>query len=264
MRQVAKFTVTIIFAGCGLSLAQQSPHRELRYRCDECHISVNWKQVHFEHQRTGFVLEGRHVGARCTGCHTLDNFSRVNIDCIACHTDVHQGKLAIACNRCHSPRGWSVFNALNAHAGTSFPLIGPHAKLDCRACHISEIEGEFSFMKSQCSSCHSADFQQADNPPHTQMGFGTQCEECHFPISWQPANFARHENYFPIYRGSHSGEWNSCRDCHPNMQDHGIFNCLGCHEHEQTRMNDKHNEVVGYAYDSNACYTCHPGGRGGD
>jgi len=254
----------MIMTAFALSLAQQSPHKELRFKCQDCHLTSKWNEIQFDHQAAGIILEGRHAKAKCTGCHVLDDFSHVNNECVACHTDVHQGKLAMACSRCHSPRGWTVFNTLNAHAGTSFPLIGPHARLDCRACHISEIEGEFSFMKSECYSCHSDDFESAANPSHSLFGFGARCEECHFPVSWQPANFARHDGYFPIYSGGHAGEWNTCRDCHPNSQDHAIFDCLGCHEHEQLRMDDKHSEIAGYVYDSNACYSCHTGGGGGD
>ena len=29
-------------------------------------------------------------------------------------------------------------------------------------------------------------------------------------------------------------------------------------------MDEKHSEVGGYAYDSNACYACHPMGEKGD
>jgi hypothetical protein len=254
-----------MYAGFGLAYAQKSPHsEEMRYECDQCHQSTNWKDVRFDHQETEFPLEGKHVKAKCIGCHALEDFGRVSTDCVSCHTDIHQGKLAVSCGRCHTPQGWAVFNTLNAHAGTSFPLIGPHARLDCRACHISEIQGEFSFLKSECFSCHAEDFAQATSPSHSLEGFGTRCEDCHFPVSWQPANFARHGAFFPISSGQHAGEWNSCRDCHPNPNDHSVFDCLGCHEHEQGRMNDKHNEVEAYAYDSNACYACHPRGEGGD
>ncbi len=262
---IIKLIMAIMIAGCGFAFAQKSPHsEEMRRECDQCHQSTNWKDIRFDHLSTKFPLEGRHAKARCIGCHALEDFRRVSADCITCHTDVHQGKLGASCGRCHTPRGWAVFNTLNAHAGTSFPLIGPHARLDCKACHTSEIEGEFSFMKSECYSCHEADFGQATNPSHSEMGFGTRCEECHFPVSWQPANFARHSAFFPISTGRHAGVWHTCADCHPNSADHGDFNCLGCHEHEQGRMNAKHDEVRGYAYDSNACYTCHPRGEGGD
>jgi len=265
MKLVSKLSLAMILTLFGVSYAQRSPHSDqMRFNCEECHVSTNWKDIRFDHQVTGFLLDGKHAKAKCTGCHALEDFGHVSSDCISCHTDVHQGKLAISCGRCHTPRGWAVFNSLSAHAGTSFPLIGPHAKLDCRACHISDIEGEFSFLKSECYSCHAGDFEHAANPSHSLMGFGTRCEECHFPVSWQPANFARHSGFFPISTGAHAGAWSSCRDCHPNQQDHRVFSCLGCHEHEQSRMNDKHSEVGGYVYDSNACYTCHPRGEKGD
>ena len=38
--------------------------------------------------------------------------------------------------------------------------------------------------------------------------------------------------------------------------------CLNCHEHSRSEMDDNHNEVSGYVYDSQACLSCHPNGRG--
>ena len=52
----------------------------------------------------------------------------------------------------------------------------------------------------------------------------------------------------------------SCTSCHDTGTT-SAFNCLNCHEHSQTRMDDKHSEVRDYRYASNACYQCHPNGR---
>lgn len=241
----------------------ETPHKVLKFECSECHNSNTWQEVKFDHAKTGFALEDRHAKVKCADCHTLEDFKLAGSDCINCHEDIHQGKLDRSCERCHTARGWTVFNRLTAHANTSFPLFGAHASLDCQACHTGEVEGEYSFLKSECIDCHQADFERAASPPHTQMDFEARCEDCHTLASWQPANFSQHESYFPIFSGHHAGVWSDCEICHSTPQNYRIFSCFGCHEHSRDRMDGAHSRVRGYTYDSNACYSCHPGGSGG-
>ncbi|RMF57129.1 MAG: hypothetical protein D6748_11805, partial [Calditrichaeota bacterium] len=88
-----------------------------------------------------------------------------------------------------------------------------------------------------------------------------RCEDCHNMTAWRPANFSGHDNYFPIYSGAHGGKWDTCMDCHTSPGSFQVFSCFeGCHEHNKNRMDDKHREVSGYVYESNACYSCHPSG----
>lgn len=242
----------------------ETPHKVLKFECSTCHNSTTWREVKFDHSKTSFTLESRHKHVKCMSCHSLEDFKLSSNDCISCHEDIHQGKLSPSCERCHTPSGWMVFNSQKVHAGTSFPLIGVHASLDCKACHTSEIEGEYSSLKSECFSCHNTDFQQASAPSHTQMGFGTNCEECHFLASWHPADFLQHDLFFPIFSGRHQGVWNSCAICHSNPQNYRVFSCFNCHEHSQSRMDGTHSDVRAYSYDSNACFTCHPSGNRGD
>ncbi|HEY7471110.1 MAG TPA: hypothetical protein VIE68_02060, partial [Gemmatimonadota bacterium] len=62
----------------------------------------------------------------------------------------------------------------------------------------------------------------------------------------------------------HDNEWDTCQTCHVSPGNFSVFSCLNCHEHNQAEMDDKHDEVGGYAYDSARCYDCHPDGRGDD
>ncbi len=66
---------------------------------------------------------------------------------------------------------------------------------------------------------------------------------------------------FPIYSGEHAGEWDACVDCHVVPNDFGIFECIFCHAHTQEEMDDEHEEVGGYTYESQACFNCHPNGE---
>jgi hypothetical protein len=242
----------------------ETPHKVLRFECSECHITSDWQEVKFDHDQTGFELKGQHENIKCDACHSLAEFKLTGSDCASCHPDVHQGKLSYSCDRCHTFQNWTMLDPLTAHAGTSFPLIGAHANLDCQSCHVSEIEGEYSFLKSECVFCHQADFERAANPSHAEMGFGTRCEECHILTDWEPANFSKHDAYFPIFSGRHAGVWSSCDICHADPQNYGMFTCFECHEHSQSRMDSRHRDVRGYSYVSEACYSCHPNGSGGD
>ncbi len=243
---------------------QEMPHKEMNIECSVCHNPDHWQQIHFDHSTTFFPLEAKHKEIDCQLCHTLKDFKQVSKECVACHTDVHQGRLGPWCVSCHTSKGWTVIDHNLAHTNTTFPLLGVHARLDCGACHFSEIEGEFSPLQSSCYSCHSADYQSVQSPNHLASGFSYQCETCHNFYAWKPAQLKEHDGIFPIFRGSHAGEWNDCSDCHISPGNFKIFSCLNCHEHERSRMDSEHREVRGYVYDSQACYNCHPTGTGGD
>jgi hypothetical protein len=258
-------TISLMLAAIGYfgQLAgQDMPHKVMSRECSDCHTESNWLNIHFDHNQTQFRLDGKHLLLDCGSCHQLADFLEVKSECVSCHLDIHQGKLSKNCGVCHTSLGWSVISAITAHANTSFPLQGAHARLDCKVCHIGEIQGEFSLLKSNCLDCHRSDFENA--PIHGQIGASMRCEECHNLLSWQPANYAKHDQqYFPIYSGAHSGKWNTCGDCHQVAGDFTSFECIYCHEHTQSRMNSTHGEVSGYQWVSARCYSCHPRGSGG-
>ena len=66
---------------------------------------------------------------------------------------------------------------------------------------------------------------------------------------------------FPIFSGRHAGEWDTCQTCHTQPASFEVFTCLTCHEHRRSEMDDEHDEVRGYVYESTACYSCHPDGE---
>jgi hypothetical protein len=110
-----------------------------------------------------------------------------------------------------------------------------------------------------CIACHAADYQRE----HTGSGFPTTCLTCHTVDSWEGADFANHDaQFFPIYSGAHRGRWSSCQECHTQPDNYQVFSCTTCHGQSET--DGHHREVGNYRYDSNACYQCHPTGRGED
>lgn len=241
--------------------------------CARCHNTDSWlvSNIAAIHRLSRFPLTGAHYTADCIDCHTDASGLRYDplpTDCFSCHEkdymnakapDHIAGNYSTNCVDCHNINAFSWGGAGINHA--FFPLIESH-NIDCAQCHI---QGQpYNSISQECSSCHLTDYQQALNPNHQAVGFATQCNECHdFSPDWKPATFPNHDGqFFPIYSGKHKGEWESCTDCHSNSSDFGQFSCTGCHEHNQSDMNEEHGGVNGYVYDSKACFECHPSGDG--
>ncbi len=108
--------------------------------------------------------------------------------------------------------------------------------------------------RTDCASCHLADYNATTDPNHRSAGFPTDCAECHGTsfTGWSGANF---DHDFPISSGRHAV---ACSECH-QTSDFRVFNCLGCHDQQETTS--RHNGVTGFAYNSQSCYACHPRGQ---
>ena len=154
-------------------LAQENPHKNLRYNCEICHIATSWTEIQFSHERTKYPLEDRHKEVDCKSCHNIEDFSSDNSDCINCHQDVHQAKMGNDCERCHTFRGWEIFNAEEIHTNSRFPLMGRHTLVDCWSCHRSQQQGDFALLTTDCISCHQQQYLAAENPNHVGNAFVT-------------------------------------------------------------------------------------------
>jgi hypothetical protein len=174
--------------------------------------------------------------------HTALNLST---DCVSCHTTEPSWMPA------------SFDNHNDFH-----PLNGAHAMIanDCAACH----NGDYVNTPNTCFGCHQSDYNTTNNPNHSAAQFPTDCTPCHSESAWTPSTFNHDGMYFPIYSGKHDEEWNQCTECHTTPNDFSTFSCIQCHEHSnQSDVNNDHDEVSGYIYESNACYACHPDGDDG-
>ena len=187
MGDFTKISFYIFVLSVAFAVAQNNSHGDLKLGCTSCHTTTGWDSVRFDHAQTSSVLSGRHKNVDRAYCHVIDNFSDTWTECVGCHTDYHQGRLTPQCANCHSEVSWGLFNPVKAHSNTSFQLLGKHSSLDCGSCHFREIEGEFLRLTSDCIACHIMEFQNTANPKHTNLGFGTRCEDCHSFFDWQPA-----------------------------------------------------------------------------
>ncbi|NPV11704.1 MAG: hypothetical protein HPY57_07945 [Ignavibacteria bacterium] len=237
--------------------------------CQRCHTSETWivKNIRQIHNQTRFPLTGIHQNVNCQSYHQSINrlvFEEKSIECYSCHRkDFEQAKnpdhisanFSTNCLECHSfeSKGWGGRNFTHAF----FPLVGGHEIKNCYTCHNQQT---FQGLDTKCVSCHLDNYQQTQNPNHQQVGFSTNCENCHKITSWKDAQFDHDNQFFPIYSGKHKGKWNTCADCHSNQNNYAEFSCINCHEHNKTTMDQKHRNVNGYVYNSQACYNCHPNG----
>jgi hypothetical protein len=141
--------------------------------CESCHTTADWKTISFNHDLTGFKLEGKHKTVRCSDCHeskSSDNkavfkFVSLKTDCQTCHRDIHFGQFnpeqkgnEAVCENCHGFDNWKAGKF--DHEKTAFPLKGAHEKLFCSSCHKKESENGNLFIKYKlrdfkCASCHS-------------------------------------------------------------------------------------------------------------
>jgi hypothetical protein len=250
-------------------LATTSPnHQSAGYstNCLECHTmnAPDWLESSINHNF--FPLTGGHA-ISCVQCHVNGSFGPLPTDCNSCHSADYDAttnpphaasQIPRNCETCHNINAWSP--ATFDHSKSNFPLTGAHINVACSQCHNSGYTG----TPTACNACHMAQYNATTDPAHVAAQFPTTCETCHNTTAWTPSTFNHDGPYFPIYSGSHRGTWTLCSQCHPSSSNYAQFTCLSCHAHDQSPMNNAHREVSGYSYNSAACYSCHPRGRGGD
>jgi hypothetical protein len=208
-------------------------------KCESCHGTKAWKPSTFNHDAdTKYALRGKHLGAGCTSCHKGSLYRvKLSQDCYACHQsdDKHKGTLGKECGTCHSERGWKDGTKFN-HDKTSFPLLGKHAKVECKDCHKSTV---FKDAPKDCFSCHEKDDKHKGT-------LGKDCGSCHSERSWkEPPKFNHDKTSFPLL-GKHAKV--ECKDCHKSaLFKEAPKDCFGCH-----KKDDKHEGNVG-----TQCADCH-------
>ena len=227
--------------------------------CAACHgtSAATWEDAEFSH--AAFPLRGEHQLAQCSDCHSGGVYAGLSTDCVSCHLDDYTGAddpdhqasgFPTDCIACHGTSFTSWLDATFDHS-VYWLLQGAHANLSCSSCH----EQGYNLPKD-CYGCHAQDYENTTDPDHSTAGFPPDCVLCHFPthLLWSQAVF---DHQFPIDSGKHSNA--SCSDCHvsSNFRE---FSCLTCHPHDKTRMDNQHQDVTGYVYESQACYACHPQG----
>jgi hypothetical protein len=213
-------------------------------KCESCHAEDDWKKIKFDHgKQTKYALLGKHAKAKCTACHKGDLYKeKLKMDCFSCHEkdDKHKGQEGKKCETCHAEESWTK-TTFNHNRMSTFPLLGKHALVGCKKCHLAPT---FKDAKSDCWSCHEKD----DVHKHK---LGTECQTCHSTRSWQAWDFDHNKTNFKL-DGAHKKIASKCYDCHkkPMVKKVVLSSlCGSCHDRD-----DVHNGNFG-----DRCDRCHEG-----
>lgn len=239
-------------------------------KCAECHGEhfgrdfqiTRFDEDKFDHNLTGYKLEGKHQELKCADCHKTEliqtkvsqkkgtSFLGLGKECLSCHTDFHQNTLSSNCISCHNQNAFRPANGFE-HSQTKFQLIGKHKELECAACHkIVEKNGkefqQFAGVEfANCTSCH--------KDVHENK-FGNDCRKCHNEFSFTQvktiSGFDHNQTNFPL-KGKHQSV--TCKACHKTSLTKALKHnaCTDCHSdyHKQQFVKN------GVAPDCVACHS---------
>lgn len=213
--------------------------------CEECHTVEGFKPVEgFDHDRTGFHVDGSHQGLACAACHegTHGNAMRLvaTATCDTCHPADHAAFADRSCDSCHETTHSSFAAGTFDHRLTSWPLERRHKVQDCSACHPV---GQAHAPSERCMDCH------AD--PHSHQ-LGIRCEDCHRADRWSLARFDHDQTGWAL-RGRHAVA--PCMDCHQNQRWVGLTDtCWDCHA---TDAAGAPKDVPAHRWVRSDCGDCH-------
>jgi hypothetical protein len=248
--------------------AAQEPTRSLHgalaegLTCLDCHTQEAWsplaEDMAFDHADFGgFVLEGRHADVSCAMCHeglVFDRASGAQEECTSCHLDVHQGTIARPCSACHSVSSFTDLDPGVVHPA-DYPLEGAHLQTSCESCHTDDLGGAYAPLDRECATCHLDEYLSVPLVDHEELGFSTDCTECHSTLDFRDVAF----DHFTVSGGfeligRHSAI--ECTACH-SLPDGGIpespsgpEDCIACH------LDDYEDEHGGSGFPTD-CLDCH-------
>lgn len=268
--------------------------------CAGCHSEHQGRQFDalqmaldsFDHQQTGFPVDGAHSQAACAQCHQQGRYDQADPACVTCHDEPfkHAGLFGVDCAGCHATSAWlpaSYQDQVFDHAATAFSLVlhqvdQSQQPMRCITCHVDNVQG---FDAGQCIHCHTktaAAFMET----HIAQ-FGNACLSCHdgvdrmhdfdharlFPLEGKHASLACESCHAPQNFSAASPE---CASCHQEPEIHrGVFglNCVYCHTAEAWQPANLHFHTFPLdhgrdqestcqtchtaGYDQYTCYTCH-------
>ncbi|MBN8582748.1 MAG: hypothetical protein J0L96_18940 [Anaerolineae bacterium] len=234
------------------SIVQKSPS----IACRDCHQDhrgataslTELGNFDFPHEALGFSLnehQRKESGdpITCEDCHGDDVTTFASDSCQTCHSDMdiayaqaHLLSFGGDCLACHD--GVDRFDDFN-HNAYPFKLEGGHANVACTQCHLDARSiTDLQSAPQDCYSCH------AHNDEHNGQ-YGTQCESCHNPSTWEDAIFDHNLSAFKL-EGEHTEV--ACEECHVNNIFKGTpKDCYSCHAQD-----DEHNGQYG-----TQCESCH-------
>jgi hypothetical protein len=258
-------------------------HMSTSENCDACHDTATFRialnasrATQFDHDATGYPLDGSHRVLVCNDCHRDGVFRGTPSRCMNCHNQLlapgkPPGHLATSldCGECHNQWTFNVnyfdhFNASGACASCHNGVTAPAKPVNhftssnvCDDCHRTTawVPAVFDHggISSGCTSCH--DGVRVEGKPASHPLTSNLCEACHVTQRW-----------WPLQRMDHAETTSSCISCHnwdiavgqhPSTHIPTTTNCEGCHSTSSwvlSPMQVNHNEI-GLA--NSQCGSCH-------
>jgi hypothetical protein len=250
-------------------------------KCESCHhehkgkgydlmgwVSVKGGEKGFDHQLTGWPLNGKHASTECKDCHKAKNKQGLKVYmgtdrlCGACHAKESPHKFERkdmqACERCHTESVWKPAKSTlqfnhDDRKDAKMPLLGSHRDVSCQKCHPKNVYNLPFDKPDSCgnSGCHKS--------PHDGHLFGARaCEWCHSPTFKSLKNIQVFDHSertrFDLGPGHKKLK---CEQCHTKPLGEAKPNraCEVCHAKDSHHA-DRFSEFG----TPPRCETCHPSG----
>jgi hypothetical protein len=242
----------IQFGNC--TSCHKDPHKnQFGQNCRQCHNEESFHTVkgvaNFDHNKTNFKLEEKHLAVSCNLCHKSKLTDPIKHDrCSDCHSDYHKEQfvkngVAPDCSQCHTVKGFTLFNyTQDQHDTGPFQLRGAHGAVPCFECHKKQEKWNFREIGTNCKDCHKDIHQTIIEPKYYPEG---NCKICHNESRWTDVTFNHSVTKFNL-TGAHLKQ--GCKECHFRPDAKGIVQqkfyeqssaCTSCHTDKHYRQFEK-------------------------
>ena len=233
-------------------------HEDLDSKCLSCHqlfagaSTAKCIQCH-QPGKIGFDS-----GGLLTNTKALFHKNLKDQSCMSCHSE-HKGRDAAFANSVFNHAMLSSQNQANCAGCHEAPKNLTHQNLlvnTCSNCHNTKNWTSSRFnhkllttaILNNCATCHKA---PKDN--FHKQNLSASCSNCHRFEAWKPSTF-NHSSYF-LLDNNHNA---SCNTCHTS-NNYKVYNCYGCHEHNEQNIIAEHSEEG--IYNISNCASCHKSGN---
>lgn len=223
--------------------------------CTQCHTTESFLSLkattNFDHSKTKYTLEGKHLTVNCKSCHKLKYTTPIKHEkCNDCHQDYHKAEfvknnITPDCASCHNMTGFiNTSYTIEQHNNSSFVLNGAHLATPCFDCHKKTEKWSFRNIGKKCIDCHKNIHQNFISNKYYPED---NCLSCHNTNKWSEINFEHNLTNFSL-QGVHKSL--SCRKCHfKENSEKNITqqfanltsNCSSCHQDKHFKQFDINN-----------------------
>lgn len=221
--------------------------------CMECHsnesFTISKPLKGFDHSKTKYALEGKHLTVDCKTCHKLSYTTPIKHQkCSDCHKDYHKSQFTKEgvtpdCIVCHDLTGFTRSSfTIERHNQSTFALQGAHLAVPCIECHRKTPEWSFKDVGKRCIDCHKNIHAELISKKYMP---DDNCLACHNVNAWTGVIFDHTQTNFKL-QGAHTLQ--SCRKCHFNQNIDGTLtqrfaglpaNCASCHKDKHSGQFEK-------------------------